>query len=269
MQAHDGREASYQDDLALIVDAAAVASGIAMDFFGNDEALDVQFKPGDSPVSAGDFAVDDYLRKTLLAARPDYGWLSEETTDQDPQTRLNAKRTFVVDPIDGTKAYISGGSVWCVSIAVVEAGKTIAGVLACPVLKQTYAASLGHGAFCNGQPLSAIDQASPQPVVAGRRSLVQALEAAMGAQIVAHPHVPSLAYRIAMIADGRLSGTFIRANCHDWDIAAAALILRETGGDMVMLDGVPTAFNALNPQKPDIVAGHPTLLDAMIRVAAG
>lgn len=267
MQAPDASHASYSEDLALIHEAAQAASDIAMHYFGNDDALNVQFKQGDSPVSAGDFAVDDYLRKTLMQARPDYGWLSEETTDADPQQRIKAKRTFVVDPIDGTRAYISGGPCWCVSIAVVENDKPVAGVLACPVMKQTFAAARGEGATRNGVALAPIQDHAAAMAIAGRGALVSRLIEETNTGFTAHGHVPSLAYRIAMIADGRLGGTFIRANSHDWDIAAAALILHEAGGVMKMTGDRAVLLNGLNPKKPAMVAAHPALVQPMLRVA--
>lgn len=267
MQAPDASLATYDEDLALICAAAEVASDIAMRYFGNEEALDVQLKEGDSPVSAGDFAVDQYLRETLMAARPDYGWLSEETTDADPQHRRDAKRTFVVDPIDGTRAYISEGSCWCVSIAVVENDVSIAGVLACPVLKETFAAARGQGATKNGVSLAPINKQEPALAIAGRRALVRDLVGSTGTDFIPHGHVPSLAYRLAMIADGRLGGTFIRANSHDWDIAAAALILDEAGGELRLPGNKPVRLNDLNAKKPAMIAAHPALTQPMLRVA--
>ena len=93
-------------------------------------------KGGTSPVSEADYAVDRYLRETLTAARPAYGWLSEETADS--AGRLAASRTFVVDPIDGTRAFLDGRSTWCVSIAVVEDGHPLAGVLDCPATGEIF-----------------------------------------------------------------------------------------------------------------------------------
>jgi myo-inositol-1(or 4)-monophosphatase len=115
-------------DLALLLDAARQAGAIALRYFGKDPQ--VWMKEGASPVSEADYAADAYLRETLLAARPDHGWLSEETAD-DP-ARLKARRLFVVDPIDGTRGFLEGKDTWCVSVALVEDGRTIAGVLECP-----------------------------------------------------------------------------------------------------------------------------------------
>ena len=100
-----------------LLEAVSVEAGkIALSWFGKDP--EVWMKEGDSPVSQADLAVDEYLQAELLRARPDYGWLSEETEDNDD--RLNARRTFVVDPIDGTRGFINGLERWCVSVAIVE-----------------------------------------------------------------------------------------------------------------------------------------------------
>ena len=121
---------SAGEDLALLRDAAREAGIIAMRYFGNNPQ--VWMKGGTSPVSEADHAADAYLRDTLLSARPDYGWLSEETADNP--VRLSARRTFVVDPIDGTRGFLEGLRSWCVSVAVVEDGRTLAGVLECPAM---------------------------------------------------------------------------------------------------------------------------------------
>ncbi|MGN6449273.1 MAG: inositol monophosphatase family protein, partial [Brucella intermedia] len=115
-------------ELALVRDAAREAGRIAMRYFGRSP--EVWLKDGVSPVSEADLAVDRYLKEVLLNARPDYGWISEETVDD----RVVAKRSiaFVVDTIYGTRAYIAGQDQWCVSIAVIENGRPLAGVLECP-----------------------------------------------------------------------------------------------------------------------------------------
>ncbi len=139
--------AGADEDLALLRDAAREAGVIALRYFGKNP--EVWMKGGTSPVSEADYAADTYLRNTLLAARPDYGWLSEETAD-GPE-RLTARRVFVVDPIDGTRGFLDGLKFWCVSVAVVEDGKPIAGVLECPAAHETYWATPGGGAFFNGE----------------------------------------------------------------------------------------------------------------------
>src|SRR5690606_3668257 len=148
----------------------------------------------------------------------DYGWLSEETADN--AERLSARRTFVVDPIDGTRAFINGLETWCISIAVVEDGRPVAGVLNCPVSLEEFVAMRGGGAQRNNDALTV--NALGKPVrLAGPKASRGQIEAVLGADVELHAYVPSLAYRIAMVADGRLDGTLIKPNSHDWDLAAA------------------------------------------------
>ena len=149
-----------QADLALLREAARAAGEIAMRYF--KQSPEVWLKGGSSPVSAADYAVDKFLRESLMAARPDYGWLSEETADND--ARLSARRTFVVDPIDGTRAFLDGRATWCVSVAVVEGGISRCGVLDCPAKNSIlWAAEV----VCRGDVLVVLDDVS----VVGRRSL--------------------------------------------------------------------------------------------------
>ena len=161
MPAVEDGAADHSDDAALIVEAAREAGQIAMRFFR--KSPEVWMKGGTSPVSEADYAVDDFLRRTLLAKRPDYGWLSEETIDNPD--RLGARRLYVVDPIDGTRGFLAGDTRWCVSIAVVERGRPIAGVLDCPARAETYSATPGSGAYKNGR--ARLESAADGQVVPG------------------------------------------------------------------------------------------------------
>jgi myo-inositol-1(or 4)-monophosphatase len=251
-------------DLSLILDAASEAGRIAMGFFNRSQ--EVWMKGGMSPVSEADYAVDTYLRETLTAARPDYGWLSEETADSP--LRLNSRRTFVVDPIDGTRAFLDGQSMWCVSIAVVENGEPIAGVLECPARNEIFTAETGGGAFRNG---AAIRVKDPGEIfdVAGPHQFVQATPADLRERLRTVPYIPSLAYRVAMVANGELDATFVKPNAHDWDLAAADLMLREAGGHVLDQRGRTLHYASPNPRHGALVAGSGLLLMAMTAVIAG
>jgi myo-inositol-1(or 4)-monophosphatase len=252
---------TYADELALIKSAAVEAGRIAMRYFRNDPH--VTWKEGISPVSEADFAANDYLFETLMQARPDYGWLSEETLDS--AERLSKRRTFVVDPIDGTKAFIAGRDLWCVSVALVENGKTIAGVLDCPARGELFEASYGQGAFLNGQKLE-IKQSGPHLRIAGAKIWLNRLCAMTGYEVEQIGHIPSLAYRIAAIADNRYNGTFVRPDCNDWDIAAAELILSEAGGQMCGQSGEPLVFAGQTVKHGLLVASSLQLMPAMLAV---
>ena len=214
--------------------------------------LDVQWKDGSSPVTKADMEVDEYLKQTLLAARPAYGWLSEETADTP--ARLSARRTFVVDPIDGTRAFIAGKDVWCVSIAIVENHRSVTGYLNCPVRREEYVSTKGGGAFLNGAPMRMLE--NHQPIrISGQKPMLAALPPAFAAKCGFQPNVPSLAYRLALIAAGELDATIVKPNSHDWDLAAAELILRECGGALLDLDGHAPLFATQNPAHGALVAG--------------
>lgn len=238
-------------DLALLEDAAREGGRIALRYFRQNP--EVWFKAGDSPVSEADFAVDRFLFEALSAARPDYGWLSEETADS-PE-RLERQRTFVVDPIDGTRAFVAGKATWCVSVAVVERGRSLAGVLDCPALGETFVATAGGGAALNGKGIAV---RRPEEVIraTGPKDFLAHLPQFWQGRVERMPHVPSLAYRIAMIAKGALDATFVRSGSHDWDLAAADLILAEAGGRLAGADGSPPRYAvSADPHQGPLVAG--------------
>lgn len=228
------------NDLELICEAARSAGEIGLKYFKKDPA--VWIKDKDSPVSEADIAIDDYLKHRLLAARPDYGWLSEETDDNE--ARLSIDRVFVVDPIDGTRGFIQGTENWMVSIAVVENGRPVAGALFAPVTGRLYAASAGKGAVCNGAPIAPFrggGLSDGEFAIPAR--IADAIGDRLKARMTRARHIHSLAYRIALVADGGLAGTIARPSARDWDVAAADLILTEAGGVFARLDGGQPRYN--------------------------
>ncbi|MCL7999619.1 3'(2'),5'-bisphosphate nucleotidase CysQ [Brucella sp. 21LCYQ03] len=254
-----------QNELELLRHAAREAGRIAMRYFG--QSPEVWFKEGQSPVSEADFAVDTYLKQVLLEARPDYGWISEETTDD----RADAvrRRSFVIDPIDGTRGFINGQSQWCVSLAIVEDGKPIAGVLQCPVLNEVIEAGKGFGASQNGLPVQTrLPPPGEKIAMASAKRMVDVLPEGWRDRVIVHPYVPSLAYRIAMVARGDIAGTFIRPNSHDWDLAAADLILSESGGALLNHDAQPLHYGGPTLQHGALVASSGNLLQEMLSVVA-
>jgi myo-inositol-1(or 4)-monophosphatase len=255
------RDADLAGDLALLVESAREAGQIALRFF--KRSPEVWLKGGTSPVSEADYAADNFLNEVLLAARPDYGWLSEETDDD--AARLKAKRTFVVDPIDGTRGFLDGRREWCVSVAIVENGRSIVGVLECPAKEETFVATLGGGAFKNDKRLTA-GETGAAALIGGPADMVRALPADLGQRIRRAEYIPSLAYRLAMVADGTLDASFVKPNSRDLDIAAADLVLREAGGDLVNEHGRAPAYGGRETRHGALVAGSGELLAAMARV---
>ncbi|MFT4183057.1 MAG: 3'(2'),5'-bisphosphate nucleotidase CysQ [Rhizobium sp.] len=228
-------------DLDLIVQAARQAGEIALGFFR--QSPEVWWKnEGRSPVSAADFAANEALASILRPARPDYGWLSEETDDD--AARLSHETLFVVDPIDGTRGFLSGLDLWCVSVAVVTKGRPTAGVLYAPALDELFVASADGPALKNGRPIAVSDwQGHDTYRLASTEDALKGLNPDFRQTVERAKHVPSLAYRLAMVADGRLDGTIVRSNSHDWDLAAADLILERAGGALVDLSGRALLYN--------------------------
>ena len=257
----------WADDLDLLQRAASAAGERAMAFFGNGP--DVWWKnEGRSPVSAADIAANDLLKSMLLTARPNYGWLSEET-DDDP-ARLSCETLFVIDPIDGTRAFIAGKDLWCVSAAVVHRGRPVAGVLFAPALGEVFASVEGGPALKNGQPVRAseLDGAHPLRLAAAEDMVARLDRAALG-PVERIPHVPSLAYRLAMVADGRIDGTLVKRNAQDWDLAAADLILANAGGGLADLDGKPLTYNRPDVRHDVLCAAGSSVLGRLISAAGG
>lgn len=216
---------SAAEDREMLRSAAVSAGILASGYFRRD--LKTWTKDNLSPVSEADIVLDDYLRGALLAARPDYGWLSEETADT-PQ-RLSHRRVFIVDPIDGTRGFIRGEDSWTVSLAVVEDGVPIAGVVYAPARDEFYDAALGEGARLNGKPLAR--QRHPgrtAPLIPAPGAVHQELQA-LGLEYARGPAYPSLAYRLVQVATGHLDAAVTRRGAQDWDIAGAACILNEAG----------------------------------------
>ncbi|ATU92587.1 3'(2'),5'-bisphosphate nucleotidase CysQ [Phyllobacterium zundukense] len=257
-----------REDLELIREAAEGAGRIALSYF--KQAPQIWMKTGNSPVTEADLAADKYLKDMLLTARPDYGWISEETLDE--RVASPRQRFFVVDPIDGTRAFIEGADVWCVSVAVIENGRPVAGVLECPARNEIISALPGGGAEQNGNVLRVQAETTPYKV-AGPSAFLKRLPEHFLASMEHVPYVASLAYRIAMVARGDIAGTFVRPNSHDWDLAAADLILSEAGGHVLTAEGKALTYGLRNTTTGDyrhtaLVAASGLLLDNMLDVVA-
>jgi myo-inositol-1(or 4)-monophosphatase len=225
------------------------AGEIALGFFRQGAACtaEVFTKTGGSPVTEADFQVDRFLKEKLEALVPEAAWLSEETIDTD--ARLSNNLVLIVDPIDGTRAFAHGEIAWCIAVGIAEQGRPIFGLIYAPVLKQTYIAAKGQGAFLNGHRLSVSDCTTldAKTRVSGPPGMAEELRQ-LGVQFDLQPRVPSLALRIARVASGELDAAFASENAHDWDIAAADLILHEAGGVLGSFQDGPLIYNRPDTQ---------------------
>jgi myo-inositol-1(or 4)-monophosphatase len=230
---------SHESDTELLRTAAVTAGIIAASYFRRD--LKTWTKENASPVSEADIVLDKFLHSALTTARPDYGWLSEESVDD--VVRIERSRAFVIDPIDGTRGFINGEDSWTISLSVVENEVPVAGVVYAPARDEMYDAFLGGGARLNGQPI--VRRTPPDrhaPLIPAPGAVHQELQAA-GLEYTRGPFYPSLAYRLVQIATGKLDATVVRRGSQDWDLAGAAAILGECGIGFEDACGLPMRFN--------------------------
>ena len=242
-------------DLALLTEAAEEAGRIAVKYWGKSpETWDKG--GGAGPVTEADLAVDAMLKSELLAARPDYGWLSEETED-DP-ARFRTERLFVVDPIDGTRAFVAGERTWAHSLAVVEAGRPIAGVVFLPVREKLYVAEPGAGATLNGQALvaSTRDDSKGASVLASRANF-DATHWPGGVPEIDRHFRTSLAYRLSLIGEGRYDAMLTLRPTWEWDVAAGVLIAEAAGARVTDRHGNTPLFNSGKAQIDGVIAASP------------
>jgi myo-inositol-1(or 4)-monophosphatase len=212
-------------------------------------------KGKDSPVSEADIAVNDLLRERLAAIAPDAGWLSEET--EDDGSRLGKRRVWVVDPIDGTRAYIGGLLDWSISAALVEDGRPTVAALFAPAENEFYTAVLGQGATCNRQRLETSDGSLAQARISGPRRITEQI-AALVPTIIVLPRVHSLALRFARVAQGRLDAALSAGSSHDWDLAAADLLVHEAAGALTSFAGDRIVYNRAEPVHGPLLAAGPS-----------
>jgi myo-inositol-1(or 4)-monophosphatase len=249
----------------LLVSAAREAGALALEYFkpGGRTSAKVTAKAGGSPVTDADLAADSLLKRRLREALPEAGWLSEETVDDFE--RLTRRNLIVVDPIDGTRAFVIGDPRWAVSAALVVDERPIAGVVHAPALNETYAAARGAGATCNGAAFALIDGWPPR-VAAGPKPIIEAMGETLGHSIEVIPRVPALAYRLAIAARGAVDFAVAAENAHDWDIAGADILLEEAGARLIDASGERLRYNTRQVRRGALLAAPdaaaPRLLEA-------
>jgi len=266
------KDMSLRGDVAnardQLIAAAREAGEIALKFFHNGARTSarIDYKEGGSPVTEADFAVDQFLRARLGAAFAEAGWLSEET--EDDSARLGCASLLVVDPIDGTRAFLAGDPRWAVSIALVVDDRPVAGVVHAPALGETYAAARGHGSALNGAAIAVSGrQTLAEARIAGPKPMAEAIGRAAGAAFVVQPKIPSLAYRMALVASGALDLALASEKSHDWDVAAADLILEEAGGRLVDAAGAALRYNRAETRHGVLFAASTKMIGPLVAAA--
>jgi myo-inositol-1(or 4)-monophosphatase len=244
-----------EPDVVLIERVVREAGAIAREIF--NRACQTWAKKDGSPVTEADLAVNKYLSEHLRAARPDYAWLSEE--NEDDRSRFSAKRVFVVDPIDGTLAFVKRRPHFTVSVAVVEGNVPVAGAVYNPITDESYTAAKGEGARLNGTPIhvTGTNHLDNARLLASRATLTSPRWQTWPEMYVENPN--SIAYRVALVAAGKFDAAITMAAIHDWDLAAADLILSEAGGVISSVEGVTPVYNQDTLVQPSVLAAGPAL----------
>jgi myo-inositol-1(or 4)-monophosphatase len=244
---------TYQDDLALIETAVKEAGKIARAGFHAADT-EVWDKEKGHPVTQTDIDVNNYLLRVLMQARPHYGWLSEET--KDDKSRHDCARSFVVDPIDGTRAFIDRSPNFAVSVAIIESGQPIVAALYNPLKDELYTAQSGAGAFLNGAPINAstCSQIKDCRMVGYPRKFRRLGWPDMNVSVV-----NSMAYRMCLVASGEVDGTVAFTPKSDWDLAAAILVVSEAKGHTTTITGAPIRFDEEKTSNLGVICAGPNM----------
>lgn len=259
MQAHEiTTPETWHKHHKLLCEAVREAGELALEMF--DAGVASWDKSDGTPVSDADLIVDKLLAGKLRGATPDFGWLSEETAREDASR--SKPFVWVVDPIDGTSAFVGGSRQWCIGACLLSHGRPVAAAAFAPAQDRFYDAVLGAGARLNGKLMQ----------ISGKSGLD-------GSRFVAHksalnkskwiPPVPqincamttSLILRQCVVASGEYDGAIAFGKKHDWDLAPGDLIVHEAGGCTLDLAGNRFTYNRASTRQNGLMAGSKALLD--------
>jgi myo-inositol-1(or 4)-monophosphatase len=249
-------------DLDLLVTSVREAGAIARKYFGG--RYKSWSKSRGNPVTEADIEIDTFLKDAFLAARPGYGWLSEETADNP--ARLTRERTFVVDPIDGTHGFLKGRPHFTIVAAVVADGRPVAAAIYNPISEEMFSGAAGQGAHVNGKRLRVTAKVQ-----------LEHIRLFVGRDVIEDPGWPtpwppmtvearaSIAYRMALVAKGEFDAMISLSDKSDWDVAAGDLIVHEAGGRVTAIDGQGLRYNQPRPVQKGVVCANPALHDRLLQ----
>jgi myo-inositol-1(or 4)-monophosphatase len=252
-------------ELKSAIEAAREAGTIIMQYYKSK--YEIRDKSYHNPVTTADHAADNFLKNTITKAYPEYGWLSEETVDT--KERLSHLRTWIVDPLDGTKEFIEGVPHFVVSVALVEDGEPVIGVLYNPASDELFSATKGKGAFLNGERLSCSSKKEfKDMVILNSRSETQrGLWWRYRKQFKEQRAIGSVAYKLGLTSAAKADIFASLRPKNEWDICAGHCILREAGGEMVTLEGKSITYNNEKTLiTPGLIASNVEILDESIKL---
>ena len=244
---------SRPDDLLAVRQALHRASEVLRRHAQTD--VPFELKDGCSPVTAADREVDALLRETLPG--PGDGWLSEESDDD--QSRLGCRRIWIVDPLDGTRSFVTHRPEYAVSIALVVDGVPVLGAVGNPAAGVSVIGGPGLGLEVHGDPaLAWPEPAGALRVLASRSEWKRGEWKRFQSAIQLLPQ-GSVAYKLALVAAGFADATWTLQPKHEWDVAAGAALVAAAGGEVWLPRGGQVAWNQRRPRFRSFAAARPGL----------
>ncbi|HTT76282.1 MAG TPA: 3'(2'),5'-bisphosphate nucleotidase CysQ [Candidatus Binataceae bacterium] len=255
---------NYFRELELAKSAASAAGEILRGYY-QDRGFTIDQKGKDNPVTTADFAADRKLKEMLRDGFPAYGWLSEETADDGK--RLQCRRAWIVDPLDGTKEFIKGVPEFVVAIALTDNGVPVMGVSYNPIKNEMFSGIVGAGCWFNDHPAhtTATRSLESAVILASRSETSRGEWKSYEGKVIIKP-VGSVAYKLALVAVGQADATFTRSPKSEWDIAAGTALIISGGGRVSDSDGKELRFNKASVRVPGMVGSNGHLHEPIERL---
>jgi len=255
----DGANMPLETELSLVKSAARLAGEailrIAQEDFETNQKKDRSF------VTAADLEANRILKNLLTVEFPEYGWLSEETSDD--HKRLGQQRVWIVDPVDGTREFVKKIPEFAVSVALVEQNRVVLGVVYNPSTGELFEAVRNSGAKLNGQVIMSDHSLGAKPIVEASRSDLKKGKFEFLETLMEINPCGSIAYKLARVAAGRADGVLSLTPKNEWDIAAGVLLVEEAGGKARRCSGEPFVFNQRQTLVDGIIAASATAYDTI------
>lgn len=257
-------QSAYADILERIQSALESARTVLNRF--TPGAIEAEYKAGHDPVTEADRSVDAVLRKELL--RDGEGWLSEESVDDF--TRLDKKRVWVVDPLDGTREFVAGIPEFCVSVGMVEDGRPVAGGICNPATDELIIGSLDSGVTYNGKPAKPSQRTHLDGalILASRSEVKRGEWKAFDNPSFKVRPMGSVAYKLGLVSAGLADVTFTLTPKNEWDVAAGAALVDSAGGYVRTLDNARLKCNQKNPLLSGLIACGPNLTSELLAIVS-
>ena len=221
--------------------------------------LSISYKSKNQPVTNADLEINEFLRKYFSKITPEFGWLSEESIDN--KSRYKSEPFWCLDPIDGTRSFINGKPEYTISLALIEQEKPIFGMILNPETKEFFFAKKNFGSFCNEKKIY-VNKKSINNIdnIAISSSESKKLLEYDNFNIKKVVKMGSIAYKIALVAKGKIDLAISFTKKNDWDIAAAELIIKEAGGQIEEIDGRKIVFNSSDLRINSVIASNKTII---------